>query len=63
LQWTRETFSADNGQKDEGFQHLRNKFDLEKIEARLKGGIFIGPEIRELMRDDEFTSKLKTDEC
>jgi len=49
-------------QKGDGFQHLRNKFGLEKSEARLKGNIVIGPEIRELMLDDEFTSKLMPDE-
>jgi len=41
------------------FQHLRNKFGLDKSEAKLKEGVFVGPEIRELMLDDEFKQKLK----
>ena len=44
------------------YQHLRNKLGLEKSEASLKVGIFIGTKICELMRDDEFTSKLKPDD-
>ena len=40
-------------------QHLRNKFSLDKSEAKLKEGVFVGPEICELMIDDEFKQKLK----
>jgi len=41
------------------FQHLRSKFGLDKSEAKLKEGVFVGPEIRDLMLDDEFKQKLK----
>jgi hypothetical protein len=41
-----------------GFQYLKDKFGKIKTDAKLKAGIFVGPEIREIMRDDAFTSKL-----
>ena len=41
-----------------GFQHLREKFGTEKTDAKLKAGIFVGPQIRELMCDPEFKNKL-----
>jgi hypothetical protein len=44
-----------NGQ---GFQYLKEKFGAVKTDAKLKAGIFIGPEIREIMRDTAFRTKL-----
>ena len=41
-----------------GFQYLRQKFGAEKTDAKLKAGIFIGPQIREMMCDSEFKNKL-----
>ena len=41
-----------------GFQYLKDKFGEKKTDAKLKAGIFVGPEIREIMRDDAFRSKL-----
>jgi hypothetical protein len=41
-----------------GFQYLKDKFGKIKTDAKLKAGIFVGPEIREIMRDDAFRSKL-----
>lgn len=36
------------------FQHLRCKVGLEKSEAKINKDVFVSPEIRELMLDDEF---------
>ena len=41
----------------EGFTYLKNKFP-KVSEAKIKEGIFVGPQIRELMRDHEFDEKL-----
>ena len=41
-----------------GFQYLREKFAAEKTDAKLKAGIFVGTQIRELMCDPEFKNKL-----
>jgi hypothetical protein len=41
-----------------GFQHLKDKFGKIKTDAKLKAGIFIGPEIRELICDSTFRAKL-----
>ncbi|GBL89311.1 hypothetical protein AVEN_225844-1 [Araneus ventricosus] len=40
-----------------GFQHLRLKFP-KVSEAKIKEGIFVGPQIRQLMKDLVFESKL-----
>ena len=37
-----------------GFQCLKDKFGKIKMDAKLKAGIFVGPEIREIMRDHPF---------
>ena len=42
-----------------GFQYLRQKFGAEKTDAKLKAGIFIGPQILEMMCDSELKNKLK----
>ena len=42
--------------------YLKEKFGLFKSEAKLKKGVFIGPEIRKLLLDDQFTEKLNSKE-
>ena len=44
------------------FMYLKEKFGLFKSEAKLKEGVFIGPEIRKLLLDDQFTEKLNSTE-
>ena len=39
------------------FLDIREKFSLEKTVTKLKAGIFIGPQIRQLMRKSEFQGK------
>ena len=46
----------------EGFQYLKDKFSKTKTVAKIKAGVFVGPEIRELMRDDMFKTKLSVPE-
>ena len=41
----------------EGFTHIDKKFPY-KSEAKLKQGIFVGPEIRKLVKDEELRTKL-----
>jgi len=36
-----------------GFEYVRNKFP-NVSDAKIKEGIFIGPQIREMMRDKQF---------
>ena len=38
----------------EEFKYLKELFGAEKSDAKLKAGIFVGPEIRKLMIDDGF---------
>jgi len=40
-----------------GFQYVRNKFP-NVSDAKMKEGIFIGPQIRELMQDNQFDEDL-----
>ncbi|KAI6658854.1 hypothetical protein LOD99_15179 [Oopsacas minuta] len=42
-----------------GFLYLVEKFPAIS-DAKIKGGIFVGPQIRELFRDDEFLKKLNS---
>jgi len=44
-----------------GFQYVRNKFP-NVSDAKIKEGIFIGPQIRELMQDKEFIEDLNETE-
>nr|XP_036219079.1 uncharacterized protein LOC118680996 [Bactrocera oleae] len=44
-----------------GFQYLKTKFPRIS-DAKLKEGIFVGPQIRELMKDEAFESKLSKTE-
>ena len=41
----------------EGFKHIAKKVPY-KSEAKLKQGIFVGPEIRKLIKDEELKTKL-----
>ena len=40
-----------------GFEYARNKFP-NVSDAKIKEGIFIGPQIREMMRDEQFDEDL-----
>ena len=42
----------------ERFQYLKDRFVNRKTDAKLKSGIFVGPEIRHLIHDCEFRKKL-----
>ena len=44
----------------EGFWYITAQFGPQKSEAKLKAGIFVGPEIRKLMLDDSFQMHLST---
>ena len=37
-----------------GFQYLLKKFANEKNDAKLIAGVFVGPDIRDLMKDEKF---------
>ena len=41
-----------------GFKYLQNRFSPLKSDAKLKAGVFIGPEIRRLIKDPDFKSHL-----
>ena len=42
----------------DGFKFLKDFFGAEKNDAKLKAGVFVGPEIRKLMRNEEFGARL-----
>jgi len=44
-----------------GFEYVRNKFP-NVSDAKIKEGIFIGPQIRELMQDKQFDEDLNETE-
>ena len=44
-----------------GFEYVRNKFP-NVSDAKIKGGIFIGPQIRELMQDQQYDEDLNETE-
>jgi hypothetical protein len=46
-------------QTSDGFKHLKEKFGAVQSDAKLKAGIFDGPQVRELIRDKDFPSKLR----
>jgi len=46
---------------DECYKYIRNKFP-NLTDAKVKEGIFVGPDIRKLMKDEEFIKTMKTDE-
>ena len=37
-----------------GFQYLLEKFTNEKSDVKLKAGVFVGPDIRNLLKDEKF---------
>ena len=45
-------------QENDGFKFLKDFFGAHKSNANLKAGIFVGPEIRKLMLNEEFDSRL-----
>ena len=45
-------------QHGKGFQHLLEKFGSRKSDAKLKAGVFVGPDIRNLMKDENFDQRL-----
>ena len=47
-------FCQSDGHHGKGFQYLLEKFTNEKSDAKLKAGVFVGPDIRDLMRDEKF---------
>jgi hypothetical protein len=55
-------FVAAMDQTNHGFQYLKGKFRKMKTDAKLKAGIFIGPEIRKLIRDSLFRLELTEQE-
>ena len=42
----------------DGFKFLKGFFGADKSDAKLKAGVFVGPEIRKLMLNEEFDSRL-----
>ena len=42
----------------DGFKFLKDLFEAEKTDAKLKAGVFVGPEIRKLMQNEEFGARL-----
>ena len=42
----------------DGFKFLKDFFGAEKTDAKLKAGVFDGPEIRKLMQNEEFGAQL-----
>ena len=45
-------------QEGDGFKFLKDFFGAHKSDAKLKAGIFVGPEIRKLMLNEEFDPRL-----
>ena len=41
----------------DGFKFLKDFFEAEKNDAKFKAGVFVGPEIRKLMRNEEFGAR------
>ena len=44
-------------QEGTGFKFLKDFFRTHKSDAKLKSGIFVGPQIRKLMLNEEFDSR------
>ena len=45
-------------EKSEAYKFIQKKFP-KKTDAKIKGGIFDGPEIPKLFRDDEFIKSME----
>ena len=43
---------------DESFRFLKNFFGADKRDVKLKAGVFVGPEIKKLMLNEELDSLL-----
>jgi len=54
-------FVKTTNQEEAAFTYLREKFP-RLSEAKLKEGIFIGPQIRYLIKDEYFDKLLQSDE-
>ena len=54
-------FVKGTGKTGRGFQYLRNKF-RNASDAKMKEGVFIGHQIRELMQDKQFDEDLNETE-
>ena len=48
-------------ERGRGFQYVRNKFP-NVSDAKIKEGIFIGPQIKQLMQDKQFNEDLNETE-
>ena len=51
-------FVAAMDQTNRGFKYLKGKFRKMKTDPKLKTGVFVGPEIRKLIRDPLFRLEL-----
>ena len=47
-------------QHGKGFQYLLEKFGFRKSNAKLKAGVFVGPDIRNLIKDENFDQCLNS---
>ena len=47
-------------QHGKGFQYLFEKFGSKKSDAKLKAGVFVGPDIKNLMKDEKFDQCLNS---
>jgi hypothetical protein len=54
-------FVKGTAKTDRGFQYVRSKFPIVN-DTKIKSGIFIGPQIEELMQDKEFDEDLNESE-
>ena len=43
-----------------GFQYLSENFANEKRDVKLKAGVFVGPNIKDLMKDEKFDHDLNS---
>ena len=55
------TFVKGTGKTGRGFQYVRNKFP-NVSDAKIKEGIFIGPQVRKLMQNKQFDEDLNETE-
>jgi hypothetical protein len=45
-----------------GFKYLKEKFGAVLTDAKIKAGVFVGPQVRQLINDSDFRSKLSPKE-
>ena len=48
--------------KGSAFKYLKEKFGNAKTDAKIKAHVFIGPEIRDLIKDQKFDESLSESE-